>query len=109
MTWDIEFVRRDLNASNASGKNAHISFGDKRGSIAARHGREAEGEAVQLELTAWKYDKAGRRREHCASLSFTPEQWAELVEFVRADRDLSRERFTAPEVHAKIKAARAAS
>lgn len=83
-----------------SGENAHIvaraqykspgslgaGFPMKTTTIQFRHGRDDEGEAVQIEVCIEKRFDSGRRSSEFASVAFSPEVWAQIVEFVKENR-----------------------
>lgn len=84
------------------GKNAHIvarakyksvgslgaGFPTKTTTVAFRHGREEDGQAVQMEITIDTRFDSGKTRSDSASVSLSPELWAAIVEHVKEDREI---------------------
>jgi hypothetical protein len=81
-TGDINasYVARTLYESGQAKKSATLAF---------RHGREEDGQAVQLEVTISSHFKTTTRTES-ASVSFGPALWSALVQFVERSRSVRR-------------------
>jgi len=60
----------------------------KTTTLAIRKGRDDEGEAVQIEVTIEQSYDSGRNTSMGASVSFAPEVWAAIVEWVKEERTL---------------------